>query len=172
MTMATLEELLGGTPADHVHLERYGYREEEVGDGRYYVGRSDRGMAIMLKRHRPKGWRGWGRKKKKKVVLPEQGRTMKITIDQEAVREASRSMAKATESLKTIDFSKLATYTPPPQKEPGMFRKVANWCEERWYDEAWHKGARNTAGTVLMWGFTVLALVTFGRGMAWVVFGI
>jgi hypothetical protein len=172
MSLATLDQLFDEVPLSHEHLERFGYREEELSGERFYVGRNDKGFAITVKRHRAKGLFNKGFRKKKKTVLPEQESTMKMYIDKEALAKASeatnRAVGQAAESLKTVDFSKLGTPTPPtPQEKPGMFRRTALWVTDKFYDEAWHKGARNTAGTVLMWGFTVFALVTFGKGLLW-----
>lgn len=55
---------------------------------------------------------------------------------------------------------------PPP--EPTKWQRVSNWFEDRFYDEQWHKAARQTAGTLLMWSFTIAASVCFGKGLWWI----
>jgi hypothetical protein len=177
MTLATLDQLFGDVPPSHEHLERFGYREDKVRGRSRYVGRDDNGRAVIGPvRHRAKGLLSFGRKKKTKQ-LPVQERTMKFIIDPKAIdrltAEANRAIGRTSEAFKTlntVDFSKLGTPVPPtpPQKENGMIR-FGRWLTELWYDEDWHRGARNTAGTVLMWSFTVFALVTFGKGMLWVI---
>jgi hypothetical protein len=173
MTLATLDEML----SDEHSLELYGYREEELRGGRRYVGRDSNGRAVIgPRRHRAKGLMSLGRSKKKAASLPVQERTMKIVIDPEAVARATaganRAAAQMAEDLKTVDFSKLGAAPPPPQEKPSMFAGIRNWCTEKWYDEEWHQGARNTAGTLLLWGFVVFAMATFARGLAWVLFGV
>lgn len=172
MTLATLDQLFGPVPPEHEHLERFGYREEKMRGRSYYVGSNDKGRAIVGPvRHRAKGWFGRGFRKSKKTQLPAQERTMKIVINEEAMRrmvaEANKtsSLSKAVQNLRT---SLTLPQSPAPQKEPGMFRRIANWCTELWYDEEWHKGARNTAGNILLWSFTAFAVLVFVKGALWV----
>lgn len=176
MTLATLDQLFGDVPLEHEHLERFGYREETLGGRSHYVGRSDKGVGIIGPvRHRAKGLLNKGFRKTKKTALPVQERTMKIVINPEAVRraaeEAARGVNATMEGLKTVDFSKLnlgpGQVIEAPEPKAGKFARLASWLSDTWYDEEWHKGARNTAWTVLMWSFTVFAIVTFGKGMLW-----
>lgn len=175
MTLVTLDHLLGPVPAEHQYFERFGYREEELGGELFYVGRNDRGRAITLKRHRAKGLFNKGFRKNKTIVLPEQERTMEMYIDKEALAKASANTNEAvrqiSEGLRTASWGKPtpSPVLPTPQEKPGMFRRAALWVTDKFYDEDWHKGARNTAGTILMWSFTAFAVVTFGKGLLWLV---
>jgi hypothetical protein len=56
----------------------------------------------------------------------------------------------------------------PPVEPPTRWQRVRGWCEDRFYDDGWHRGMRNTAGTLLMWSFTITASVCFGKGMLWI----
>lgn len=175
MRMATLDELFGDVPLEHEHLERFGYREEKVRNRARYVGRDENGRAVVGPlRHRAKGLLSFGRKNKK-TKLPEQGITMKISpinINREGLAEmmaqSNRAIAQAAASLRTVDFSKLPPAPPPPQEKPNMFRRLALWCIDKFYDEEWHRGARNTAGTFLIWAFVVFATLVFGKGLLWI----
>lgn len=176
MTVATIDELLDGR---HEQLERYGYREDKVGDRHHYVGRDQDMRAIIGPvRHRAKGLLNKGLRKKKKVVLPEPERALKVFINPEAVRKATeeinRTFEQVQESLQTVDFSKLnlrpATPPVPPQKEkkPTVRQRVRDWLTDKFYDDEWHKACRNTAADVLLWGFTVASVMVFGKGLWWV----
>lgn len=175
MTLATLDELLGPVPPEHEYLERFGYREDVVGGRRRYVGRNEVGRAVIGPVRHARGLMNLARRKKSKpVVLPKQERSMKIVIDQAAIervgREANRALSQVSENLKTVDFSKLAAHLPPapaPQKE-GKLRRFGNWCKEKFYDDEWQRASRNTAGNVLLWSFTALAVLTFVKGAWWV----
>ena len=147
------------------YLERNGRREEVIAGRHRYVGRDDKMRAIVGPvRHRAKKWFSFG---KKEAV--DQDRTIEMKIGRTNVNRLP------TMTFQTIDFSNLAsglkfdqtTLSAPPQ-EPIVRERISNWFIERWYDPEWHRGARNTAGTVLMWSFTVVAVATFLKGALWI----
>lgn len=161
------------TVATYEDLEHYGYREVEIGGRYYYVGRDGRGAALVGPARRGTGlMNSLRRRKRKRGPLPVQGETLTVQIDEEAVqkyeRESSYGYGLLPENTKTVDFSKLSTYAPPPQEKPSMPRRVFTWCKEKFYDENWQKGMTNTAGNVLLWSFTAFALLVFAKGAWWV----
>lgn len=183
MTVATLDELLGPKPKEHKDLVKYGYREDTIAGRKHYVGRDEVGRAVIGPVRHGRGWlNALRRKKRKPVVLPSAPeRALKVIIDHKAVMAAAKKaqqfdqQMKMQEGVRTVDFSKLtegiskAFPTPPPAPQPSRVTRVRQWFTDKWYDDEWHQGARNTAGTILLWGFTLFAFVVFSKGLAWIV---
>lgn len=58
------------------------------------------------------------------------------------------------------------SFTPQePEPEP---RSRWQRMREKLYDREWHVTSRRTAGTVLIWAFTVSSCIVFGKGLLWI----
>lgn len=156
MTIATIDDLL-----------RYGSWEEEVAGRLHYIGRDEKLRSVIGPvRHRAKGLLSFGRKRRRGYEPPTE------VIDFGPLEEYGQRLAH---SLETVDFSKLGRALPPPlppqKRKPirDWLRRMRDLATDRFYDEEWHKAARSTAGTFLMWSFTTASFLVLVKGLAWVV---
>lgn len=134
----------------HEHLERGGYNEETINGRRHYVGRDDKMRAVIGPvRHRVGGMF----RKKRGPVPPESAETVRMPF---------ASLAADTQKL-------FAGFPAPPPPPPSR-RRFRDWVTEKFYDDEWHKGIRNTAFDVLMWSFTAASVVMMAKATVWVVF--
>lgn len=79
------------------------------------------------------------------------------------------SMERRPETLADMVNRAFAPMLQAMQPSPPRgWRRLWGAVVDRFYDEDWHRGMRNTAATVLMWGFTVASVVCFGKGMLWI----
>lgn len=180
MTLVTLDELMEPatvvlTVPEHPAAElaeRHGYYEDTVNGRRVYVTKNDRDRAVIgPKRHRARGLLAFGRKRRKPQEKETPGSLERTITPGEAL---AHGLAQAAESLRTVEiptirFEVPSLTPPPPQEKRSMFRRISNWCSERFYDDVWHDSAQRTAKTVLYWGFTASAFVVFVKGLVWVV---
>jgi len=160
MTLVTLDQLFTASdkyltvpvnPAKY-YREKFGMNKEQVGEREYYVTRDEDGRAFIGPvRHR--------------VRRPASARSR---FTQEY---PSRPLAELLQedSAETVDLSKVPPAPPSGPQKPSRWSRVKEWAKDRWYDKEWHEGARQTAGTFLMWSFTVCATVMFVKGMLWVI---
>lgn len=165
MTLVTLNDLLEDPTLDaYASLQAYGYREDTVNGKRHYVGR-DKDMRAVIGpvRHRAKTLLGVGRKRSR--GYDDLSHTLRMSMN----REAADYAQKMSQSFETVDFSKLPDAPPPPLPQEKPMRRLGTWLRDKWYDDEWHKGSRNTAATTLMWSFTALSLLTFAKGALWLI---
>lgn len=171
MNEVSLKELMVPENPAAGYVPKYGVYKEEMRGRVYYVTSDDKGRALLG----PVSHRAIKKRKNPPTGPTLVSRPLKVLIDDEAMREAgirmadsmNRTMQQLAESLGTVELPKPEP-APVKEKGPGMLRRMANWVEDKWYDDEWHRGARNTAGTVLLWSFTALALLTFVKGALWV----
>lgn len=105
------------------------------------------------------------------VILPAVEEDRDATV---VITNIGDQITQAISSLKLPTFS--VTPEPPEGYKGNKRPKKSRWQRFKaelldcLYDDLWHTMARRTAGTVLMWSFTVAASIVLGKGLLWVLF--
>jgi hypothetical protein len=97
-----------------------------------------------------------------------EAQTEVLHLEAPAEQEQSETPVPRPQTLEDMMNGARKAFGLPPFKPPTRWQRVRDWFTDRFYDEEWHRGMRNTAGTLLMWSFTVAASVCFGKGMLWI----
>ena len=158
MTLATLNEM----------FNMHGSYGETLRGREYHILTNDRNRSVVgPARHRKRSLMSFGKKRQK----PDLSQTIQYkiyadsapsneTVDLSQFQEVGEAVTQAFR----MPTAPCILPPAPPQN------RVWGWLKDKWYDREWHEGARNTAGTVLIWSFTAASAVVLLKGLAWVLF--
>jgi hypothetical protein len=150
---------------------RNGVRVDLVADRHRYITNEENRAVIGPVRHR-RTW-GWKRRGQKaatgQLAAPQERLMTSADMDTDIVK----AVASIADGFARVQLGDQLRMVMPPQPSPpqdtrGRWRKMADWWLDRFYNEEWHRGMRNCAIDLVMWGFAVAAVVTFGKGLLWV----
>jgi hypothetical protein len=93
-------------------------------------------------------------------VANSNDQTQEITV----VPGRPQTLAEVGNQLSKMFAPVLAGMQPPQPPKRNLLQRL----RDKLYDEEWHRAARQTAGTVLMWSFTLASVLVFGKGLLWI----